>query len=152
MAGFDDVSENVRKLVLAGVGAVALGAEKSHELLGDLAKKGAATVEQGKAENEEFLHKISEATSESTDGALKLALRLMNSDQRRDLADRIRRLSDELDEEPIEVEVEVVDEDSDEKIDDAQTETTSAKHVETEHASADNSSSVKDDAASDVEA
>lgn len=56
----DQLGESIRKLLLAGVGAVAVSKEKSEELLRDLVKKGELTVEQGKVLNEELKHNISE--------------------------------------------------------------------------------------------
>ena len=65
MSGFDDLGDGVRKIFLAGVGAVALGAEKSQEVVSDLVKKGELTVEQGKALNAELKHKVQEAKEAS---------------------------------------------------------------------------------------
>lgn len=48
------ISEDLRKIFLAGVGAVAVTAEKSMELVEELVKKGELTVEQGKVINEEL--------------------------------------------------------------------------------------------------
>ena len=44
----DGLGENLKKVMLAGVGAVAVTAEKSKELLDEMVKKGELTVEQGK--------------------------------------------------------------------------------------------------------
>jgi polyhydroxyalkanoate synthesis regulator phasin len=43
-----------KRIFLAGVGAVALTAEKSRELVNELVAKGEMTVEQGKVINEEL--------------------------------------------------------------------------------------------------
>ena len=43
-----------KRVFLAGVGAVALTAEKSRELVNELVAKGEMTVEQGKVINEEL--------------------------------------------------------------------------------------------------
>ena len=51
MEGF---GENIKKLLLAGIGAVATTAEKSKELLDDMVEKGELTVEQGKALKEQL--------------------------------------------------------------------------------------------------
>ncbi|WP_330413601.1 hypothetical protein [Coprococcus sp. AF21-14LB] len=50
MDGFGD---NIKKLLLAGIGVVATTAEKSKEMLDEMVEKGELTVEQGKALNEE---------------------------------------------------------------------------------------------------
>ena len=57
----DQLSEGIRKLILAGIGAVAATKEKSEVILDELVKKGELTVEQGKVLNEELKHNIKEA-------------------------------------------------------------------------------------------
>lgn len=73
MADFD-FGEGLRKVFLAGIGALATGVEKGQEglekgqqIIDDLVKKGELTVEQGKALNTELKHKVQEAkTAEET--------------------------------------------------------------------------------------
>ncbi|KAB7788948.1 hypothetical protein [Bifidobacterium cebidarum] len=60
MADFD-LGEGVRKVLLAGIGALATGYEKSSALVDDLVKKGELTVEQGKSLNTELKRKVGEA-------------------------------------------------------------------------------------------
>ncbi|KAB7790219.1 hypothetical protein [Bifidobacterium leontopitheci] len=67
MADFD-FGEGLRKVFLAGIGALATGVEKGQEglekgqqIIDDLVKKGELTVEQGKALNTELKHKVQEA-------------------------------------------------------------------------------------------
>ena len=48
----DAISEGLRKLILAGIGAVAATKEKSEVILDELVKKGELTVEQGKVLND----------------------------------------------------------------------------------------------------
>lgn len=57
----ETLSENVRKLLLAGVGAAAATAEKSQELLDELAKKGEQALAQGQVLNEELKRDIGQA-------------------------------------------------------------------------------------------
>lgn len=57
MASF---SEDMKRIFLAGVGAVATTAEKSKEMVDELVKKGEITVEQGKVLNEELKRDIQE--------------------------------------------------------------------------------------------
>ena len=61
----DQLSEGVRKLILAGIGAVAATKEKSEGILDELVKKGELTVEQGKVLNEELKHNIKDAIREN---------------------------------------------------------------------------------------
>ena len=51
------VSEDMKKIMLAGIGAVATTVEKSQDLVDKLIEKGELTVEQGKAINEEIKRK-----------------------------------------------------------------------------------------------
>ena len=53
----EKISDSMKKILLAGIGAAATTAEKSKEILDDLVKKGELTVEQGKVLNEELKHK-----------------------------------------------------------------------------------------------
>jgi len=46
------------KIIMAGVGAITKTAETAGDLLDELVKKGAISVEQGKALNEELKHDI----------------------------------------------------------------------------------------------
>lgn len=52
------LTDGIKKLLLAGIGAAATGAERSQEILDDLVKKGELTVEQGKTLNEELKHTV----------------------------------------------------------------------------------------------
>ena len=61
----EGLGENVKKLLLAGVGAAATTVEKSKETLDDLVEKGDLTVEQGKALNEELKHNIKKTVEEN---------------------------------------------------------------------------------------
>ena len=63
----DQLSEGIRKLILAGIGAVAATKEKSEVILDELVKKGELTVEQGKVLNEELKHNIKDAIHIVTD-------------------------------------------------------------------------------------
>ena len=48
------INEDLKKVLLAGIGAVATTAEKAQEVVDTLIKKGEITVEQGKVLNEEL--------------------------------------------------------------------------------------------------
>ncbi|WBY64286.1 MAG: Poly(Hydroxyalcanoate) granule associated protein (Phasin) [Thermocaproicibacter melissae] len=50
------MSEELKKIFLAGLGAVAITAEKSKQIVDELVKKGELTLEQGKQLNEELKH------------------------------------------------------------------------------------------------
>ncbi|WP_338515372.1 phasin family protein [Bifidobacterium breve] len=63
MADFD-LGDGLRKVLLAGIGALATGYEKSSELVDELVKKGEITVEQGKALNTELKRKVSKTVDD----------------------------------------------------------------------------------------
>ena len=60
-----EIGEELNRLFLAGVGAVAMTAEKSKELVDTLVKKGELTVSQGKELNEELKHNVKEKIREA---------------------------------------------------------------------------------------
>ncbi|MEG1461423.1 MAG: hypothetical protein RSC51_08615 [Oscillospiraceae bacterium] len=60
-----DLGEELKKILLAGVGAVAITAEKSKEMLDELVQKGELTVEQGKVLNEELKRDVSDKVKEA---------------------------------------------------------------------------------------
>ena len=61
-----ELGDGLKKLLLAGVGTVAVTAEKSREVLDELVKKGELTVEQGKVLNQELKHNIKETIQTRT--------------------------------------------------------------------------------------
>ncbi len=50
----EKIGEGLKKIILAGIGAVATTGEKGQEILNDLVKKGELTVEQSKVLNKEM--------------------------------------------------------------------------------------------------
>lgn len=56
----NNLGDEMKKIILAGIGAAATTAEKSKEVVDQLVKKGEITVEQGKVLNEELKHNIKE--------------------------------------------------------------------------------------------
>ncbi len=83
----DKLSEDMKKIVLFGVGAAALTAEKSKELIEELVKKGELSIEQGKVLNEELKHHIQAKVSDAKDEVSRTRMNL--------LQDQIKRLSPE---------------------------------------------------------
>ena len=63
MADFK-LSDGIKKFFLAGVGAVAITAEKGQEIIGELVKKGELTVEQGKELNKDLQRSFKESMNE----------------------------------------------------------------------------------------
>lgn len=59
-----EFSEGLKKVFLAGVGAVATTAEAAKDMVDQFVTKGELTVEQGKVLNEELRHNIKEKVNE----------------------------------------------------------------------------------------
>ena len=92
-----DVAEGMKKLFLASVGAVALGAEKTQEVVDDLVKKGELTVEQGKAVNRELTRKAREAVDGTADSVLRTRLESMTPEERAAYAAKVAAMAEEID-------------------------------------------------------
>ena len=68
-----NLGDGLRKIVLAGIGALATTYEKSSEIVDELVKKGEITVEQGKALNTELKRKVSEVVDDAKATAVEAA-------------------------------------------------------------------------------
>lgn len=99
-----DVSENIRKLIMAGIGAVSITAEKSQEALEQLAKKGEEAVSQGKVLNEQLRHEVKEAIKENVTvveqkpadkESILSALEGLSAEERKEISDKLKGLSKE---------------------------------------------------------
>ena len=96
----DGLGENVKKVLLAGIGAVAMTTEKSRDLLSEMVKKGELTVEQGKVLNEELKHNIKKTVKENVNVSVKASspqeldelLEKMTPEQLEALKERIRTM------------------------------------------------------------
>ncbi len=58
------MSDDVRKVMMAGIGALSTAAEKTQETFEVLAKKGEETLDHGQAINERLRHKIKQIIQE----------------------------------------------------------------------------------------
>ncbi|WP_026624499.1 phasin family protein [Eggerthia catenaformis] len=87
----NQLSDNIKKFLLLGIGAAALTAEKSKEMIDELVKKGELTVDQGKVLNEELKHKASEKVAD----AMINRVEKLSKEER----DILRRKLSELDQE-----------------------------------------------------
>ena len=91
-----ELGDGLKKLLLAGVGTVAVTAEKSREILDELVKKGELTVEQGKVLNQELKHNIKETiktkTSSSAEAPKEDILSKLSPEQLAELKERILKM------------------------------------------------------------
>ena len=94
------LTDGLKKILLAGIGTVAVTAEKSKDVLDELVKKGELTVEQGKVLNEELKHNIKKTVKDSASwkddtGAVRAVKRAARKDGNgRSCGRRVRRRSE----------------------------------------------------------
>lgn len=89
----NNFSEDLKKVLLAGVGAVAISAEKSKEVIDQLVKKGELTVEQGKVINEELKRTVADKLREPVQvDTISKDLEKMNAEDLETLKSKIEEL------------------------------------------------------------
>lgn len=101
-----DLGDGLKKLLLAGIGTVAVTAEKSKDILDELVKKGEITVEQGKVLNQELKHNVKETVKKnvkvtlkpSNPEELKKVLSKMTPEQLASLKEQILKMEEEKEE------------------------------------------------------
>lgn len=94
----EKLSESMKKILLAGIGAAATTADKSKEILDDLVKRGELTVEQGKVLNEELKHNVKKTVKNEQTEAADL-LKGMTPEQIAALKEQLARMEEEEEEE-----------------------------------------------------
>lgn len=118
----EKLSEGLKKILLAGIGTVAVTAEKSKDVLDEMVKRGELTVDQGKVLNKELKHNLKNTIKNNVNVSVKPQsgeeleelLGNMTPDQLADLKDKISQMQEKDAAEP---ENEEVDKDAD--VDDA---------------------------------
>lgn len=93
----DKFGDGIKKILLAGIGAVAITGEKSQKVIDDLVKKGELTVEQGKALNKELKHNMKQKYDEARENVKnKAADRKAAADaDAKDVLDMIKDMSED---------------------------------------------------------
>ena len=76
----EKLTDGIKTLLLAGLGAVSLTADKSKELLDELVQRGELTVEQGRALNQELKHRMSSAGEKAARKAVPEAKKVDNDE------------------------------------------------------------------------
>lgn len=110
----DKLGDGIKKILLAGVGAIAVTTEKSKELLDEMVEKGELTVEQGKVLNEELKHNIKKTVKEKVGSVAKpktaedmeAMVEKLTPEQREDLMAAIRKKQAEEEEDLFDFEAE----------------------------------------------
>lgn len=108
------IEENLKRLTLAGIGAVAKGVErvddffdgKGNDTLDNLVKKGKEIVQDGKEANEELQHKVEQKFDEFCDShrasKRKIDVESLTPEERADLLRRLQELESTPEETPTE--------------------------------------------------
>ncbi|WP_251211868.1 phasin family protein [Adlercreutzia murintestinalis] len=91
------MNDPFREIFLAGVGALALGAEKSKEIVDQLVSKGQITVDQGKEIATDLQHQAHENTAQVRDEVIRAYLGSLSKDERDAFAARIADMAAQVD-------------------------------------------------------
>ena len=89
------ITDGIKNVLLAGVGAVATTAEKSTEVLKGLVKKGELTVEQGKELNQELKRNLKKSSQKNDFESL---VKDLTPEQLKALKDQIAKAEEQEDE------------------------------------------------------
>lgn len=92
-----NLTDTFKDIFLAGVGALAIGAEKSQEVIDQLVQKGQITVDQGKEMTDELKGRAKEATGKTRDEIIKAYLATLSKDERDAFAANIADLASQVD-------------------------------------------------------
>ena len=107
------LGDSLRDIMFAGIGAVAVTAEKSREVVDMLVEKGELTVDQGKQLNQELQRKATEAAKSMRDTAVEARMKAMTPEERDEFAAMVAEMAaaqnKEDAEKAAEVEAEVVE-------------------------------------------
>ena len=88
------LGDGFKGIFLAGIGAVAIGAEKGKELVDQLVARGEMTVEQGKQSNTELKHRASYLESSIRRDTIEARMSMMSPDERVEFANIVREMAD----------------------------------------------------------
>ena len=94
-----DINDDIRKLMLAGLGAAATASEKAGEAIDELAKRGEETLAHGKNLNERLRHEIQQAMKDKPPAAGKdevlAALDKLTPEERKAVREKLEQLGKE---------------------------------------------------------
>ncbi len=81
----EKLTDGLKKILLAGIGTVAVTAEKSKDVLDEMVKRGELTVEQGKVLNQELKHSIKNTVKNN----VKVAVKPQSPEELEELLDKM---------------------------------------------------------------
>ncbi len=90
-------NDPIRQIFLAGVGALALGAEKSQQVIEQLVKKGQITVDEGKEMASDVTAQAGQNFEKVRDDIIQAHMKTMTKEQRDDFAARVAEMASQMD-------------------------------------------------------
>ena len=90
----DSIESYLRKLIVASVGAAALGCEKLGKLLDECVARGEVTVEKGRVLNEELKRTCKQAAARDADEKPAVDVDAMSADEREALLQKLIAMDD----------------------------------------------------------
>ena len=94
----DSSNNPLQQIFLAGVGALAIGAEKSQELINDLVAKGQITVDQGKNIATNLSNQTKDDVEKVRDDIITAHLKTMSKEERDAFAAKVVEMAANIDE------------------------------------------------------
>ena len=89
------IGETLRDIMFAGIGAVAITAEKGKEVIDTLVEKGELTVDQGKQLNQELKRAASNTAQSIRENAVEARMKVMTPEERDAFAVRVAEVAAE---------------------------------------------------------
>ena len=88
----DPITKELKKVLLAGLGAAAEGKEKGSKLLDELAEKGELVLENSKVRNEELKHNLQKALQNEKPSDILDVLKDLDGEELKELKAQIAKL------------------------------------------------------------
>ena len=89
------IGDSLKDILYAGLGALAITAEKGKEVIDVLVEKGELTAEQGKQLNQELKHKAATTAQGIRDNAVETRMKFMTPEERDAFAVRVAEVAAE---------------------------------------------------------
>lgn len=90
-------TDPIRQIFLAGVGALAIGAEKSQQIVDQLVKKGQLTVDEGKDISQDLASRAEENFDKVRDDIIAAHMKTMTKEQRDEFAAHVAEMAASID-------------------------------------------------------
>ena len=90
-------NDPIRQVFLAGIGALAIGAEKSQQLVNQLVEKGKMTVDEGKSISADLTSQAEENFDKVRRDIIEAHMKTMTKEQRDDFAAQVAEMAANID-------------------------------------------------------